>query len=93
MKITGYHYYPESDEIDLTIDVEKPREAISVPLEDEFFFLRLDPTTKQIVGATVLNASQWFAALAHAFATKSLDNSDVQLLLEKKVEEFALHRA
>ncbi len=93
IKITDYHYYPESDELDLVINVEKPRAAISVPLDDEFFFLRVDPETNQVVGATIMNASRWFAELAHAFATKSLDNADVHLLLEKKVEALALQRA
>jgi hypothetical protein len=93
IKVTDYHYYPDSDELDLVINAGKPREAISVPLEDEFFFLRVDPETNEIVGATILNASRWFAQLAHAFATKSFDNADVHLLLEKKVEALALERA
>jgi len=93
MRITDYHYYPESDELDLVINVDKPRAAISVPLDDEFFFLRIDPETNEIVGATIMNASRWFAELAHAFATKALDHADVHLLLEKKVEALALQRA
>jgi hypothetical protein len=93
MKITDYHYYPESDELDLVINVDKPRPAISVPLEDEFFFLRVDPETDEIVGATILNVSRWFAQLAHVFAVRAFDDTDVHLLLEKKVETLALQRA
>ena len=93
IKVTDYHYYAEGDELDLVINVKQPQPAISVPLDDEFFFLRVNPETNAIVGATVLNASRWFAALAHAFATKALDNTDVKLLLEKKVEALALERA
>jgi hypothetical protein len=93
LKITQYHYHTESDELDLVINVPEPRPAISVPLADEFFFLRIDPETQQVVGATILNASRWFAELAHAFAIKMFDNPDVHLLLEKKVETLALQRA
>lgn len=53
------------------------------------FFLRIDPETQEIVGATVLNASRWFAMLAQAFATKAFENGDVKLLLEKQVETLA----
>lgn len=93
MRITDYHYYPESDELDLVINVDKPRPAVSVPLNDEFFFLRVDPETDEIVGATILNVSRWFAELAHAFAVRSFDDTDVHLLLEKKIEMLALQRA
>ena len=93
MKITNYHYYPESDELDLVINVDKPRPAISVPLDDEFFFLRVDPETNEIVGATILNVSKWFAELAHSFAARAFDDMDVHLLLEKKIEMLALQRA
>ncbi len=93
MKITDYHYYPESDELDLVINVDKPRAAISVPLEDEFFFLRVDPETNEIVGATILNASHYLAQLAHAFATKSFDDPNVRFFLEHRVEAFALDKA
>ncbi len=93
MRITDYHYYPESDELDLAINVDKPRPAVSVPLSDEFFFLRVDPETNEVVGATILNVSRWFAELAHAFAVRAFDDTDVHLLLEKKIEMLALQRA
>lgn len=92
IKVTDYRYNLEVDELDLVINVATPRAAISVPLDNEFFFLRVDPETNEIVGATVLNASRWFAMLAHAFATKALENDDVKLLLEKKLETLALER-
>lgn len=37
IRVTDYHYYPETDELDLVINVEKPYATISVPLDDEFF--------------------------------------------------------
>jgi hypothetical protein len=52
LKITGYHYYPDSDELDLVINVPAPRAAISMPL----------------------------------------DNPDVHLLLEKKLELLTLQQ-
>ncbi len=93
MRITDYHYYPESDELDLVINVEKPRVAVSVPLEDEFFFLRVDPETNEIVGATILNASHYMGQLAHAFATKAFDDPNVRFFLERRVESFAMEKA
>jgi hypothetical protein len=93
MKITDYHYYPDSDELDLVINVDQPRAAISVPLEDEFFFLRVDPETDEIVGATIMNASHYLGQLAHAFAVKAFDDPNVRFFLERRVEAFALETA
>jgi len=93
IKITGYHYYPESDELDLVINVDQPRAAISVPLDDEFFFLRVDPETNEVVGATILNVSRWFAQLAHAFATKAFDDAEVHFMIEQKVQALAIEHA
>ncbi len=92
MKITDYHYYPESDELDLVINVEKPREAVSIPLEDEFFFLRVDPQTNEIVGATIFNASHYLGQLAHAFALKAFDDPNVRFSLERRIEAYATEK-
>jgi len=93
MRITDYHYYPESDELDLVINVDKPRAAVSVPLEDEFFFLRIDPETEEVVGATIMNASHYLGQLAHAFAIKAFDDPNVRFFLEQRVEAFAKQAA
>jgi len=93
MRITDYHYYPESDELDLVINVDKPRAAISVPLEDEFFFLRVDPETDEVVGATIFNASIYLGQLAHAFALKAFDDPNVRFFLERRVEALAMQTA
>jgi hypothetical protein len=93
MKITNYHYYPESDELDLVINVDKPRAAVSFPLEDEFFFLRIDPETNEVVGATIMNASRYLGQLAHAFAIKAFDDPNVQFFLERRAESFVKEAA
>jgi hypothetical protein len=93
IKITDYHYYPDSDELDLVINVNKPRAAVSVPLDDEFFFLRVDPETNEVVGATILNASHYVAQLARAFALKAFDDPNVRFFLERRVESLALEKA
>ncbi len=85
MRITDYHYYPDSDELDLVINVDKPQPADSVYVDDDFY-LRVNPDTKQVVGATILNASELFADLARAFALKELDDSNVRFFFERKVE-------
>jgi hypothetical protein len=93
VRITDYHYYPDSDELDLVINVDKPRAAVSVPLDDEFFFLRVDPETNELVGATILNASHYLADLARAFALKAFDDPNVRFFLERRVESFAMEKA
>lgn len=92
IRIVDQHYYPESDELDLVINADAPRPAVSV-LVDDYFYLRVDPETSEIVGATIFNASEWFAELARVFASQSLDNPDVRLFLERKLESLALQRA
>lgn len=92
MKITDYHYYPDSDELDLVINVDKPQSAISVYV-DGVFYLRVDPDTHQVVGAMIMNASELFADLARAFALKELDDSNVRFFFERKIEASALEYA
>lgn len=92
MKITDYHYYPDSDELDLVINVDKPQPAISHLVEDDFY-LRINPDTKQVVGATIFNASHYLGQLARAFASKAFDDPNVRFFLEHRVESFALERA
>lgn len=88
VRITDYHYYPESDELDLVINAEEPRTAISIYVDDDFY-LRVDPETKQLVGATILNASEFFAELARAFALKEIANANVRFFFEQKVGALA----
>ncbi len=85
MKITDYHYYTDSDELDLVINTDKPQPAVSIYVDDDFY-LRVNPDTHQVVGATILNASELFAELARAFALKELDDSNVRFFFERKVE-------
>jgi len=87
-RIVNQHYFAESDELDLWITEAGPQEALSVPVDD-YFYLRVHPTTGEIVGATILNASYWFAGLARAFATHALDHPDVHFFLERKLESLA----
>jgi hypothetical protein len=91
MKITDYHYYPDSDELDLVINVDKPQPAISVYVDDDFY-LRVNPDTQQVVGAAIFNASE-LADLARAFALKELDDSNVRFFFERKVESLAPEHA
>ena len=84
VKITDYHYYPESDELDLVINVDKPQPAVSVLVDDDLY-LRLDPDTNQVVGATILNVSAFCADMARAFALKELSNANVRFFFEQKV--------
>ena len=60
INIVRAHYNEETDEMDLLINSETPQPAISIWVDD-YFYLRLHPETREIVGATLLNASEWFA--------------------------------
>ena len=62
-------------------------------MDDEFFFLRVDPETNEIVGATIFSASHYLGQLAHAFASKEFDDPNVRFFLEQRVESFALQKA
>ncbi len=91
IKVTSQHYYPESDEMEWVINVDTPQPAISYRVDD-FFYIRINPETNQVVGATLFNASEWFGELARAFASKSLDNPEVNLYIQRKLESL-LQRA
>jgi len=92
MKITDLFYDEEADELDLVINVDKPQPAISHLVED-YFYLRINPETNQVVGATIFNASLYFAQLARAFGMKAFDDPNVRFFLERRIESFALEHA
>ena len=71
--------------------MDKPQPAVSHLVEDDFY-LRVNPETHQVVGATIFNASLYFGQLARAFALKSLDDPNVRFFLERRVESFALEK-
>lgn len=91
MKITNVFYNQDTDELDLVINVDKPQPAISHLVEDDFY-LRINPDTKQVVGATIFNASHYLGQLAQAFASKAFDDPNVRFFLEHRVESFALEK-
>lgn len=92
MKITAVFYNEDADELDLVINVDKPQPAISHLVEDDFY-LRINPETNQVVGATIFNASLYLGQLARAFAMKALDDPNVRFFLERRVESLAVERA
>ncbi|MBI3914293.1 MAG: hypothetical protein HY327_08940 [Chloroflexi bacterium] len=92
MKITQVFYNDDADELDLVINVDKPQPAVSHLVEDDFY-LRVNPETDQVVGATIFNASLYFGQLARAFALKAFDDPNVRFFLERRVESFALEKA
>lgn len=60
INILKQHYNEETDEMEWLINSENPKPAISIWVDD-YFYLRLDPETGEIVGATLLNPKDWFA--------------------------------
>ena len=88
MKITKYFYNEDTDELDLVLNVDEPQPAVSDLVEDDFY-LRINPETNQVVGATIFNASLYFGQLARAFALKTLDDPNVRFFLEHRVASFA----
>ena len=61
-KMTNFFYDRESDVLYLSIG--KPQEAISREIGDDIL-LRVNPSTGEIVGITVLNFASRFSDLAH----------------------------
>jgi hypothetical protein len=92
MKITDVFYNEDADELDLVINVDKPQPAISHLVEDNFY-LRINPKTNQVVGATIFNASLYLGQLARAFAMKAFDDPNVRFFLERRVESLAMEKA
>ena len=92
MNITQVFYNDDTDELDLVINVAKPQPAVSHLVEDDFY-LRINPETDQVVGATIINASLYFGQLARAFAVKAFDDPNVRFFLERRVESFAKEHA
>ena len=60
VKIVGQYYDEETDEMEWLINSDTPQPAISIRVDD-YFYLRIHPETGEIVGATIFNASEWFA--------------------------------
>jgi uncharacterized protein YuzE len=92
MKITRVFYDEDADELDLVINVEQPQPAVSHLVEDDFY-LRIDPDTQQVVGATIFNASLYMGQLARAFALKAFDDPSVRFFLERRIESLAMTAA
>ena len=92
IKITDVFYNQDTDELDLVINVAKPQPAISHLVEDDFY-LRVNPDTNQVVGATIFNASHYLGRLDTAFALKAFDDPNVRFFLERRVELFAMEKA
>ena len=91
MRITDVFYDHDTDELDLVINVDKPQPSISHLVEDDFY-LRINPDTNQIVGATIFNASHYLGQLARAFAMKAFNDPNVRFFLERRVEAFAMEK-
>ncbi len=92
IKIAALDHYQGDDFDELTI---RFREASSHPTyasvaddENNIFLLR-DAETQEIVGATILYAKDWFHKLAEAFQSMDLDNPEVHLFLQQKLQALA----
>jgi hypothetical protein len=80
--------------LDVVINVSKPQPAVSILVNDDSnmhydIYLRVDPNSQRVVGATIFHADKLFAELAQAFANKDLGNPNVRFFLEKLLEQFA----
>lgn len=52
-----FAYDKEADILDISLGL--PKEAISSEIEDDFF-VRRDPTSKKVIGFSILNFEKWF---------------------------------
>ena len=96
MKVKDFFFFSDPDlaELDLFINTDKPHAAISIPVNDDTgenydVYLRVDPETYKVVGATIMYSDRLFEELAKAFANKDLNNPNVRFFLEKKLEAYA----
>lgn len=96
IKITQFHVFPDPDisELDLQLNGATLQAASVVHVNDETsepyrVDFRINPETKEIVGATILYSANLFQDLARAFASMDLNHPDVRFFLEKKLEQYA----
>jgi hypothetical protein len=88
LKLTKVFYDADADELDLVINYPEPQPARSILIADDYY-LRINPDTNAIVGATIFNASYYFVELTEAFATQRFDDPMVRRSLEQCVAELA----
>src|SRR5437868_268065 len=89
----NHHRGDDFDELNVHLDNYASNPTFTAPVEDEHnFFLQVDATTNQVVGATILYADDWFQEIAAAFQRNDLNNPAVRFFLEKKLEQFMQER-
>ncbi len=88
------HYHQDDfDELNLRINDEPAQPASGELVDDEHnAFLKVNPDTKKVVGATVVYADDWFAELADAFQKGDVNHPDVKFFLEQKIKEWITER-
>ena len=92
IRITGHHFDddPDFDQFYMLINSAKPVTSVAYPVDEQRdFHLQIDPHTRQVVGAFVYYAADWFAELADAFARRDLDHPDVRFFFEQKIKVLA----
>ena len=98
LKITQWRLDGDDDfrELFVWLNCEPPQSSVMVPANDEttepyHVHIGVNPDTREIVTASILNANNFFDDLARAFASMDLNHPDVRFFLEKKLEQYAQH--
>lgn len=96
LKITQWRIDGDDDfrELFVWLNSEPPQSSVMVPVNDEtnepyHALIGLEPDSREIVTASILNANNFFADLARAFSSMDLNHPDVRFFLEKKLEQYA----
>lgn len=96
LKITQWRLDGDDDfrELFMWLNAEPPQSSIMYPVNDEtdepyHVHIGIEPDSREIVTASILNANNFFHELARAFASMDLNHPDVRFFLEKKLELYA----
>lgn len=96
LKITQWRIDGDDDfrELFVWLNSEPPQSSVMVPVNDEtsepyHAQIGVEPDSREIVTASILNANNFFDDLARAFASMDLNHPAVRFFLEKKLEQYA----
>jgi hypothetical protein len=93
--VTYFSHYRQDDFDELNIRInDLPAQPTSAELVDDEHnaFLQVNPETKEIVGATIMYANDWFKEIADAFQRGDLEHPEVKFFLEHKIKEWMAER-
>lgn len=88
------HYHQDDfDELNLRLNDLTAQPTSGELVDDEHnAFLQVNPETREVVGATIVYANDWFAEIADAFQRGDLEHPAVKFFLQEKIKTWMSER-